>query len=419
VDAKEQGRWEVRVPPGSGARAAKSMPKLLEREPKLSRYQVRWGESLDDIAALRRTTRSSLQSLNGLRWGESVRPGALLFVPAPSGVGVAAAEHLLADGAPASSSRPIVVVPAQRFSYEGRRRVFYRVVAGDTLRDLATVLSVNVDEICRWNTLAPGATLHEGMTLQVFVPKGQRHEKVFLLDEAEARVLPVGSEDFFAHFEGLKGRKRIEIATREGDSFAKIASRYGLSLGMMERINHRSRRTPLSAGEKVVVYVPATRPDESSPVPAPVETSKEEEVAVADARAGREEAPAKADARGAGESAAPVEEGATRPAAMVTPVAEAEEARAEERGGDKGERAKDGGGAGAKAEEKGGGGSGEQRKAAAAGEEKAVVEGEKKPAAVSESEKTSAGDAEKKQPARPEQRREEPKPAGDRSKTAI
>ncbi|XXX79600.1 transglycosylase SLT domain-containing protein [Sorangium sp. So ce134] len=281
VDAKEQARWEVRVPAGAGARAAKAMPKLIEREPKLERYLVRWGESLDDIATFRGTTRWTLQTLNGLRPGEPVRPGALLFVPAAEGVGVAAAEHLLANGAPLSSeARPVVVVPAQRFSYEGRRRVFYRVVAGDTLRDLAAVMSVTPDEICRWNTLSPGASLHEGMTLQLFVPRSQRYDGVFLLDEAEARVLSVGSEEFFAHFEGLKGRKRIEIAVREGDTFSKLATRYGLSVGSLERINQRSRRSTLMPGDRLVVYVPTSRPDD----PAPVEP-REDEVRVASAPA--------------------------------------------------------------------------------------------------------------------------------------
>ncbi|WP_433934675.1 transglycosylase SLT domain-containing protein [Sorangium cellulosum] len=280
VDAKEQARWEIRVPAGAGARAAKSMPKLLEREPKLERYLVRWGESLDDIATFRGTTRWTLQSLNGLRAGEPVRPGTLLFVPAAEGVGVAAAEHLLANGAPLSSeAKPVVVVPAQRFSYEGRRRVFYRVVAGDALRDLAAVLSVTPDEICRWNTLAPGASLHEGMTLQLFVPRSQRHEGVFLLDEANARVMEVGSEQFFAHFEGLKGRKRIEIAVREGDSFTKLATRYGLSVGSLERINQRSRRSVLMPGDRLVVYVPTSHPDD----PPPVEP-REDDVRVASAQ---------------------------------------------------------------------------------------------------------------------------------------
>ncbi|WP_437612624.1 transglycosylase SLT domain-containing protein [Sorangium sp. So ce834] len=343
VDAKELARWEVRVPAGAGARAAKAMPKLLEREPKLERYLVRWGESLDDIATFRGTTRWTLQTLNGLRPGEPVRPGTLLFVPAAEGVGVAAAEHLLANGAPLSSAaKPVVVVPAQRFSYEGRRRVFYRVVAGDAIRDLAAVLSVTPDEICRWNTLSPGASLHEGMTLQLFVPRSQRYDGVFLLDEAHARILPVGSEEFFAHFEGLKGRKRIEIAVREGDTFSNLASRYGLSVGSLERINQRSRRSPLMPGDRLVVYVPTSLPDD--PPPVEPREPREDEVRVASAPAAGavddgdkaaaavKPATAAAPAAPAGEEgrkAAVAKDGSSAPAGAAAAAGETKPARAE------------------------------------------------------------------------------------------
>ncbi|WP_245677914.1 lytic transglycosylase domain-containing protein [Chondromyces crocatus] len=269
-------RWEVRVPPGVGAQAAKAIPRVLEREPKLGRHLVRWGEALENIATTHRTTRSSLQSLNGLRSGESVRPGTLLFVPARGLLGEGTTKGSVAD---VPDSRPVITVPPQRFSYEDRRRVFYRVVSGDALRDVASVLGVGVDELCRWNALDPSASLHEGMSLQVFLHKSRRTDDVLLLEEADARILPVGSDDFFAHFEALKGRKRLEVAVRDGDDWRKLSSRYGLSLGMLERINHRSRRSPLQPGEKVVVYVPLDRPSE--PVIAPPPRDGEEAIAAA------------------------------------------------------------------------------------------------------------------------------------------
>jgi membrane-bound lytic murein transglycosylase D len=170
-------------------------------------------------------------------------------------VGTAAAASIIAA---APSVRPVVVVPAQAFVYPSRRRVFYRVIAGDTVRDIAAVLGVTADEICRWNTLDASAALHEGMALQAFVPQGQPRAGVFVLDERDAKVLPVGSPEFFVHFEALKGRKRLEIAAREGDTFQGIAKRYGLTMGMLERINHRSRSTPVSVGDKFVVYTPSS-----------------------------------------------------------------------------------------------------------------------------------------------------------------
>ena len=271
--AKGGASWVVRVPPGAGARAAKSIPKLVEQEGKLERYLVRWGESLDDIATFRRTTKPSLQALNGLRRDEVVRPGTVLFVPATSGIGAAAAENTIAEG---PAVRPTVIVPSQAFLYPDRRRVFYRVIVGDTLRDVASVFSVTADELCRWNGADPGAALHEGMTLQVYLPKSASPRGVLALDETDARVLEAGSPEFFAHFEALKGRKRVEMVAREGDSWRSIAKQHGLSIGMMERINQRVRTSPLHAGERYVVYVPASRDVK----PAPSEPVVSDDVAV-------------------------------------------------------------------------------------------------------------------------------------------
>jgi membrane-bound lytic murein transglycosylase D len=237
----------VKVPPGTAARAAKSLSKQLEGEAKLTRYVVRWGESLDEIAARLKVTRSSLQSLNGLRRDELLRPGTVLFLPASA--------DALAALPDASAPKPVVVVPAQPFSYPERRRVFYRVMPGDTLRELAPVLGVTSDELCRWNLLDPGAVLHEGMSLQVFAPKSKKLDEVRVLDESEARILPVGTPEFFAHFEGLRGRARVEMIAKEGDTWRNVAQRHGLTMGQIERINQRERSSALSPGDKYVVYV--------------------------------------------------------------------------------------------------------------------------------------------------------------------
>jgi LysM repeat protein len=97
------------------------------------------------------------------------------------------------------------------------------------------------------------------MTLQVFVEPSVDLGKVVHLAESEVRCVTVGSDEFFAHFEGLKNRKRTTIAVEEGDTWEKIAKRYGLTVGQLERINQRSRTDKLVAKETLVVYAPTGR----------------------------------------------------------------------------------------------------------------------------------------------------------------
>jgi membrane-bound lytic murein transglycosylase D len=264
---KEDTAWVVRVPPGAASKTANNVAKLAEQEGKLERYLVRWGESIEDIATSRGVAKTTLANLNGLRREEVVRPGTVLFVPAAPGTGTAAAAKAVATG---PDTKPLVIVPSEKWTYPDRRRVFYRPVPGDTLRDVSDVFSVTPDEITRWNGLDPSASLHDGMTLQVFVSKDARLDDVAVLEEKDARLMTVGSDAFFAHFEGLKGRKRMEVVVREGESFKSIAAHHGLSIGLLERINQRARSSPLQPGDKLVVYVPG----KSTP-PASVDTAED------------------------------------------------------------------------------------------------------------------------------------------------
>ncbi len=206
---KDDATWVVRVPAGAAAKASNSLPAFAAAEARVERYVVRWGESLDDVATRRRTTRGMLASLNGVRRDESLRPGTVLLVPA------ARPEDAADPFSDAPAGKPVVVVPAQTFGSEGHHRVFYKVIPGDTLRDVAAIFSVTPDDVCRWNVLDAGASLHDGMTLQLY-PTPPTRPDVLVLDEKDARVLPVGSPEFFSHFEGLRGRTRVEAPREAG-----------------------------------------------------------------------------------------------------------------------------------------------------------------------------------------------------------
>ena len=97
------------MPVGTGMVAAGALPKLTLAEPKLDRHVVRWGESLDDIALRRGTTRATLVSLNGHHRDEVLRPGTVLLVPAPRKADGQYDPY--ADLPPLE--KPIVVVPAE------------------------------------------------------------------------------------------------------------------------------------------------------------------------------------------------------------------------------------------------------------------------------------------------------------------
>jgi len=245
--------YSVKVPQGKGAAAAQGLVRIRSTQPPLDRYVVRFGETLDQVAAAHRTTTQRLVDLNAIAPGEAVRGGTVLLVPrvdATAGAGPAGA-------APASTGpKQSVVVPPDVFVYPDTRRVFYRVLVGDTLKEIAAALHVPADDLRRWNGLDPSARLAEGMTLQAFVPPTADLSRVVVLPESDVRVLAVGSDEFFASLERDKGFRRVTVAAREGETLESIGKRFDVPPRAMERVNRRARGDVLRRGDPVVVYVP-------------------------------------------------------------------------------------------------------------------------------------------------------------------
>jgi membrane-bound lytic murein transglycosylase D len=270
IDHTLDGRrgWTVYVPHGKSTLARNLAPKAVPPH-HLATYTVRWGEPTEHVAARFGTTAGHLEQLNELEPGESARAGTVLFVPGklrPRTDLEAAAEVAGTHGI-GKSRKPLFVVPNHDFHHPDRRRVFYQPVLGDTLDDVAEACGVSASEVRRWNHLDGRAALQEGMTLQLFVPKDTRPRNVLLIEAHQVEVIPIASKGFFDHFVGSMGRERLEVVAQPGDTWSTLASRHGMSVGMLERVNQRSRKSKLEPGEKVVVY--AKR--QPLPLPSPPE----------------------------------------------------------------------------------------------------------------------------------------------------
>jgi membrane-bound lytic murein transglycosylase D len=252
ADGGDAAAYTVHVPQGKGTAAAQALARLRKDQPALERYTVRFGETLDQVATARRTTSQKLVELNAIVPGEVLRGGTVLLVPGLTG----------GETAPAAPSSPktSVVVPSDVFVYPDRERVFYRVIALDTLKDIAAAIHVSQDDMRRWNDLDAAARLQEGMTLQAFVAPDTDLSGVVVLREKDVRVLPVGSDEFFAVLEQEKGFRRTTVIARAGETVESIGKHFSVPPRTMERINRRSRNDTLKPGEAVVVYVPCKAP---------------------------------------------------------------------------------------------------------------------------------------------------------------
>jgi membrane-bound lytic murein transglycosylase D len=249
--------WNLRVPTGRAEVVTASLSKIKREETALDRYVVRFGETLDQVAQSHGTTNARLAEINGIAPGELVHGGSLILVP--HGTPHAATTTTTVTNV----DKPVAVVQPDLFVYPGRKRVFYKVLVGDGLKELADALHVTIDELRKWNDIDPSARLQEGMMLQAFVADGADLSKIAVLAENDVRILTTGSDELFAYYE--KTRHRFVITARAGETVDAIGKRFGVSGALMERINRRSRSDVLRDGETVVVYVASTQNASTAP----------------------------------------------------------------------------------------------------------------------------------------------------------
>jgi membrane-bound lytic murein transglycosylase D len=255
--------YVVRIPRGSKARFTEIFPQLEPEWGPTDTVVARHGERFEDIAKTYGLTPRELRDLNGIEHVTEVRGGTLLVVPRidpeQRARNRAAAEEDLyhSDVVPGAPDEPLLVAVKDKDLFiDGKRRVFYRVVAGDTLDEIAAALGVRAGDLAAWNGLDPGTQLAARMVLVAFVPPrfDAAARNVALLDEARLLVVTTGSPEHLDIYEGRKGRVREIYTARSGDSLESIGKRFQLTKYDVARINRRGYLTPLEPGEKLVVY---------------------------------------------------------------------------------------------------------------------------------------------------------------------
>jgi len=251
----DRAKYAVRIPQGATPIFAAGFGSAHKEATEQTTVVLRHGETLAELAKRFGTTEKQLRKTNGIDNVAELRGGTTLVVPAQGAAPAEGSNSAVAD----TSAEPLLVaVPEKVFSYPGRERVFYRVVAGDTLESVAGVMHVATEDLAEWNSLDAAANLQVGMVFQAFVPESFDGKNVALLDPATLQIVTLGSEEFLELAAARRGKTRLQYKAREGDTLNKIARRYGLSPGDLARINRFSWTTELKEGDKVIVYSPTT-----------------------------------------------------------------------------------------------------------------------------------------------------------------
>lgn len=254
--------YVVRVPVGTKAETQRRIVELQTEWDNHDAYVVAHGERFEDIATTFGISRPALRRLNGVEHESEVTGGTVLVVPRVSPEQRAknrakAKSKLLGSGVDQKDGEPLIVpVPDKNFVAEGKRRVFYRVVTGDTVKSIAKAFGVTRKQLELWNGLDEVANLHPKMVLVAWVSPtfDADARKVSLLDDQDLIVVTRGSSEHLDLAEARTGRVRVEYVATKQEKLSEIAKRYGMGSHDLARINRISFRTVLEKGDKIIVY---------------------------------------------------------------------------------------------------------------------------------------------------------------------
>jgi len=257
----EQG-YTVRVPVGAKADFSRKLVELQTDWDGYDAYVMAHGERFEDVATTFGISLSQLKKLNEVTREGDLEGGTVLVVPriteeARAKNRAKAKAKLLGSGVDQKDGEQLIVaVPDKDLQIDNKKRVFYRVVSGDTLASVAKALGVKQAELITWNALDDAGKLHPKMVLQAFVPEdfdGDTHH-VSLLDNDQLVVVTRGSDEHLDIAEARTGRVRSEYIAKAKEKLADVAKKYGMTSHDLARINQISYDTVLAAGQKIIVY---------------------------------------------------------------------------------------------------------------------------------------------------------------------
>jgi len=192
------------------------------------RYQIKSGDSLGKIAQKFNTEIALIKQVNNVK-GNQIRAGKFLLIPVAT---ASLDSYLLSQDQRLAKTQNKVVA--------GEKRI-HIVKSGDTLWDLSRSYKVSTRSIAKWNGMAPRDTIKPGQKLVIW-------QKTAVNTTAKNSLTP--SEQAIM--------RNITYRVRKGDSFARIADKFNVSITDIERWNSLNRKKYLQPGQMLKLSVDVT-----------------------------------------------------------------------------------------------------------------------------------------------------------------
>jgi len=204
----------------------------LDERIAFKRYKIKPGDSLNRIASRNSTSVELLRSTNNIK-GNSIREGKTLLIPIAS-----------KSRSKYSKSNQQRLLAKHKTKRKGHKLTI-KVKSGDSFWTLSRHYKVNLRSLAKWNNMAPRDPLKIGQTLVLWIT-----------DPNKYAILTATSSKMSAN----QKTRKIYYRVRNGDSFARIASKFNTSINKIKKWNRLlSRNKYLQPGQSVTLFVDVTK----------------------------------------------------------------------------------------------------------------------------------------------------------------
>lgn len=223
-----KGPHTLLVPVGKGDQLREKVSAIPANERVTwERYTIKNGDSLSTIAKRYKISVSSLKTLNKLR-SNTIGAGKTLMVPMATESG----QHYSYSMDERIAKRHAAVDKKHKGS-----SINYVVKQGDSLWSIGRQYKVSTRALARWNSMAPGDPIRLGQTLKIWTT----NPKVPSLAKSTGVI------------------RKLFYKVRSGDSLARIAQKFKLSVSDIVGWNQIQSSKYLQPGQKLTLFVDVTK----------------------------------------------------------------------------------------------------------------------------------------------------------------
>jgi membrane-bound lytic murein transglycosylase D len=278
--------YHLRVPFGSGAAFVDNYSKIPDdKKLDFSTHVIRRKETISQIAKRYNVTTAILLEVNKLSRSKRLKVGSTLVIPVKSNSAFALVDaqrkkeiaeiarfnqikqeerktFAVKQTAHITSAAQRKKSKTQKETYEpqGREKIIYKVLSGETLGHIAEWFNVRASHIRNWNNIPYGRPIYAGQRLAVWVPEEKFDFYKNLADQHLGKIEKNISAASSVKVKNVERSGRnmagwVRHKVKRGESLEKIASEYDVAIADIKSWN-KLRTSRINAGEMLEIFAP-------------------------------------------------------------------------------------------------------------------------------------------------------------------